>query len=129
MKQNFEYPLAFLFGATLYAILEIMFRGFTHWTMFFAGGICYISLYHFFTFNNNLPLWKNCLAGALIITGIEFVFGFVFNIMLGWRVWDYSRYPLDILGQICLPYTLLWLILSAPIVWIAKRMRSYYKYT
>lgn len=31
----------------------------------------------------------------------------------GWNVWDYSDQPFNLLGQICLSYTLLWIPLSA----------------
>lgn len=47
--------------------------------------------------------------GAGIITGVELVFGLVFNRALGMGVWDYSRVPLNLWGQICLPFTLIWL--------------------
>ncbi len=120
MRRIYEYGLALLFGGTVYSGLEILFRGFTHWTMFFAGGICFSILYHIFTGNKAISLWKSCLIGALVITGVEFAFGCVFNLALGWNVWDYSNYPLHLLGQVCLVYTLLWFLLSAPIYWIAR---------
>lgn len=31
----------------------------------------------------------------------------------GWNVWDYNNMPLNLLGQICLPFTVLWFFLSA----------------
>ena len=123
MRQVFEYLTVFLLGASAYCILEILFRGFTHWTMFIAGGLCFTKLYHIFIGNRSLPLWIYCLIGALVITGIEFLCGCVFNLALGWNVWDYSRYPLHVMGQICQAYTLLWILLSAPILWIAKRFK------
>lgn len=56
-----------------------------------------------------MPLWKQILVGAAIITGLEFITGCIVNLWLGWAVWDYSSMPLNILGQICLPYMLLWI--------------------
>lgn len=32
---------------------------------------------------------------------------------LGLGIWDYSNMPFNILGQICLPFSLLWVVLSA----------------
>jgi hypothetical protein len=123
MRQVFEYLIVFLLGASAYCTLEILFRGFTHWTMFIAGGLCFTILYHIFNGNRSRPLWKYCLIGALIITCIEFLFGCIFNLVLGWNVWDYSSYPLHFMGQICLAYTLLWFLLSVPILWIARGLK------
>ena len=123
MHRTLEYTLVFLLGATAYIGLEILFRGFTHWTMFFAGGLSFAVLYRIFTGNRSLPLWKSCLIGALVITGIEFLFGCIFNLALGWNVWDYSHYPFHLMGQVCLFYTLLWFVLSAPILWLSRGLK------
>lgn len=79
--------------------------------MFFAGAIV-LSTFYFISKNYNLPLWERCLAGMIIITGIELVFGIVFNIILKEHVWDYSNMPMNFLGQICVPFSLLWFALS-----------------
>ena len=34
--------ILFLFGGTGYAMLELLWRGFTHWSMFVLGGVCYL---------------------------------------------------------------------------------------
>lgn len=47
---------------------------------------------------------------ALLITLLELVCGLLVN--RSYRVWDYRRMPLNFLGQICLPFTLLWIPLS-----------------
>ena len=52
-------------------------------------------------------------------TGIELAVGAVFNLGLGWRIWDYSGQPLNFKGQICLLYSGLWYLLSLPIAWIS----------
>jgi uncharacterized membrane protein len=124
MKKRYEFALVFLLGGAVYTGLETLVRGFSHWTMFFAGGLSFLVLYKTFTFNNRSSLLLNCLYGGLVITGIEFLFGFFFNIILGWRVWDYSHYPMHFLGQVCLPFTLLWFLLSAPVYWFSKSLRD-----
>ena len=53
-------------------------------------------------------LLKKCLLGEVIITAVEFIFGIIFNIVLHMNVWNYENLPFNILGQICLPYTVLW---------------------
>ena len=49
---------------------------------------------------------------AFGITLIEFISGFILNIIMQLHIWDYSNMPLNILGQVCLPFMLLWFILS-----------------
>lgn len=83
--------------------------------MFLAGGLAAVLLELlcngvFFAF----PLFVKCILGAVIITLIEFTVGCVVNLGLGKQVWDYSAYPCQILGQVCLYYSLLWGILSLP---------------
>ena len=51
--------------------------------------------------------------GSTIITVLEFITGCIVNLWLGWNVWDYSNLPLNLLGQICLPFSTLWYFISA----------------
>lgn len=57
-------------------------------------------------------LWKQMLLGSVIITLLEFVCGCIVNLLLHWNVWDYSNLPFNILGQICLPFSILWFFIS-----------------
>lgn len=97
-------------GGLLYIGLELLWRGHSHWTMFFLGGVCFFLIG---CVNEVIPwcvpLWKQALIGAAIITSLEFLAGLVVNRLLGWNVWDYSGMPLNVLGQICVPYMLLWI--------------------
>ena len=97
----------------MYNVLELFYRGWTHWTMFILGGICFICLG---LINEiipwEMPLWQQVLIGAGIITGLEFVTGCIVNLWLGWAVWDYSQMPGNILGQICPQFFVLWLPMS-----------------
>lgn len=111
MRAFFNYLIAALAGGFGYCLIEIIWRGRTHYSMFFAGAIV-LSTFYYISKNYELPLWKECLAGMLIITGIELVFGIVFNIILKEHVWDYSNMPLNFLGQICVPFSVLWFFLS-----------------
>lgn len=101
-------------GGLLYVLCELVFRGRSHWTMFLVGGLCFwlIGLINE-VIPWDMPIWQQCIIGALIITAVEFVAGCVINIWLGWQVWDYSGLPFNIMGQICLPFTMLWAVLSA----------------
>ena len=66
------------------------------------------------------PLWQRCLLGALFITAMEFTVGVIDNLVLRWGVWDYTTVPLNVLGQICLPFSVLWFFLSIPACGICR---------
>lgn len=107
---------AFLFfiGGKLYTLIEILWRGFTHWTMFILGGGCFVimGLLNEYRFSWKDSLLKQSVISAVIITIFEFITGCIVNLWLGWAVWDYSNLPFNLLGQICLYYFLLWIPLS-----------------
>ncbi len=115
-----KYLMIFFMGAAGYASLEKLFRGFTHWTMFVAGGIVFVILYYINSKNEDAPLGQKCLAGAVIITMVELATGCVVNLWLGWNVWDYSAYPLNFMGQICLAFTALWFFLCIPLSYVTR---------
>ena len=104
----------FLLGALGYPAIEILWRGYTHPTMALAGGLSAVLL---FRINRGLAggaLPLRLLASGAAVTLIELLFGVIFNLGLGMEVWDYSDLPLSLLGQICLPYSLLWCLLALP---------------
>lgn len=109
-----KYCILFIVGGLIYTSLEMLFRGYTHWTMGIVGGVCFILLG---LINKILP-WSTPLSiqmliGAFIITIVEFLSGCILNIWLKLDIWDYSNLPLNILGQICLPFSILWYFVSA----------------
>jgi uncharacterized membrane protein len=89
--------------------MELIWRGWSHFSMFLAGGTCFLLLGKISRAKRiSLPL--RGLAGAGLITAVELVTGLVFN--RGYQVWDYRAVPGNFLGQICLPFTLLWIPIS-----------------
>ncbi len=111
-------------GGLLYVLVELAFRGRSHWTMFYVGGLCFwlIGLINE-VLPWEMPLWKQCIIGAVIVTAIEFLAGCIINLWLGWDVWDYSNMPFNVLGQICLPFSLLWILLSAVAIVLDDHLR------
>ena len=104
----------FLLGCLGYPLLELAYRGRTHWTMSVVGG-CSLSLLRCVQKRYaKRPLWERALRGGLIITGLEYVVGRILN--RDYRIWDYRHMPLSLHGQICLPYTLCWCALSGAIL-------------
>lgn len=107
--------ILFFVGGIMYVNIETLARGFSHWTMFIVGGLCFmlIGLINEI-FPEKLLFQYQCGIGAGIITLLEFVSGYIINIVLKWNVWDYSDRPFNLLGQICLHHSVLyWLPLSA----------------
>ena len=104
----------FLIGGALYYLIEVLWRGYSHWTMFILGGICFVimGLLNEYKFKWNDSLIKQSIISACIITVFEFFTGCIVNLWLGWNVWDYSDLPCNFLGQICLYFFILWIYLS-----------------
>lgn len=104
----------FLIGGVLYYLIEVLWRGYSHWTMFILGGICFVimGLLNEYKFKWSDSLIKQSIISACIITVFEFFTGCIVNLWLGWHVWDYSELPCNLLGQVCLYYFLLWIPLS-----------------
>lgn len=113
--------LLFLTGSCGYPALELLWRGRTHYSMALAGGVCMVLIYKVCCERlGNRKISIRCLAGSGIITGVELAVGLVFNGLLGQQVWDYSNMPLNLMGQICLPYSMLWCGLSLPAMALCK---------
>lgn len=105
--------MCFGVGAVLYGLIEVVARGYTHWTMALTGGTVMVLL-NLINQTRELHILIKCLLGAVVITSLEFCVGMVSNVVLGWNVWDYSDKPLNIWGQICPQFTLVWYFLSIP---------------
>lgn len=103
--------LIFVLGAGAYGMFEILFRGYTHWTMLLTGGACVLTMYYLQEWIFEQPLVIGALAGAIIITFYEFFVGVLVNLRFGWNVWDYSAIPGNVLGQICPLFTGIWFCL------------------
>lgn len=100
--------LVFAAGAAAYGLMEVLFRGYTHWTMVLTGGACVLTFYYMLDWIMSVPLPVSALAGAAIITAYEFCVGLLVNLRLGWGVWDYSGQPGNVMGQICPAFSAIW---------------------
>ena len=109
-------------GGIGYYTAEVIFRGYSHWSMAVCGGVCLLSVFHINRIMRDRALWQRAATGALAITAVEFLCGCLVNLVLGWRVWDYSNMPMNLLGQICLPFSVLWFCVCIPICAICKKI-------
>ena len=107
-----KYFTFFVIGGIGYALVELIWRGRTHWTMIIAGGICFISFSVISELFREKPILYKAVLCSLTVTTIELIFGVLFNIILKMNVWNYGNMPLNFLGQICPLYSLLWCGLS-----------------
>lgn len=108
MKKLSEYLFLWALGGTLYYSIELMFRGFSHWSMFLLGGICLL----FFWLQGSKtewsdPMWIQVIRCTIFVVSCEFITGIIVNKWLGWGVWDYSDEPFHLFGQICLPFAMI----------------------
>lgn len=110
MEKMAYFPRAALGGA-LYCLIEMLWRGYSHVSMFLVGGFCFWTLSHIGRLRR--PLWQRAILGAVAVTAVEFLSGLLLNRLLNLGVWDYSARPFHLLGQVCLLYALLWIPLCA----------------
>ena len=113
MKSIIKYPMLFLFGGSIYYLLEITFRGYSFPAMAVCGGLCFIICGVINERSRCMPLVLQQLIAATGITVIEFIFGLILNVWLRLNMWDYSNMPGNVLGQICPQFMVLWFFLSA----------------
>lgn len=120
MTKRSEYIYMFFIGAVCYGLIEIMWRGHTHWTMVLTGGVC-VAILHWSNIRHyHESLWIKCAYGCMYITLVEFAVGWIVNIRLNMNVWDYSDRFLNIMGQVCLLYSVFWYFLTIPTVLVSN---------
>ena len=115
MKEFEKYIFLFLFGGLGYGVIEVAFRGFTHWSMVITGGTAILSLYLIHKVFPTMPIIIKSVIGCGIITALEFTVGIIVNRVYNFSVWDYTGMPANFLGQISLSFSLCWFALSMTI--------------
>lgn len=113
LKAILKHAVLALCGGCVYSLIEMAWRGHSHWTMAVLGGVCFVLIGDINEFIPwNMPLILQGAIGSGIVTALELVAGIILNLWLGLGIWDYSNMPFNFLGQICLPFSLLWVALS-----------------
>ena len=104
MKKLSEYLFLWTFGGCLYYSFEVIFRGFSHWSMFVLGesALCFCDPGKDGALAD--ALWRRLLRCIVFVTSMEFITGIIVNKWLGLAVWDYSDQPFQLCGQRCLPF-------------------------
>ena len=117
-----KFLILFSSGGTAYGIIELLWRGYTHWSMLITGGLCFMIMYAVYTRYTQMNLVKRFLYGSLIITAVEFILGLILNYHFKMHIWDYSNLHFNILGQISLLYSILWGLLSIPVSFLCEKL-------
>lgn len=95
-------------GGSVYYLLEIAARGFSHWSMFVVGGLAFLfCTYQGLFMHWTEPMYVQLIRAVLLLTAMEFVTGLIVNKWLDLQVWDYTDQPLQLWGQICVPFMVL----------------------
>ena len=108
----------FCVGGLGYVALELLWRGRSHGSMFLAGGSSFLLLGKLGQTTDRPAL--RAFGSAGIITGVELAAGLLFN--RDHSVWDYRQLPYNIKGQICLPFSLLWVPIGQAGMWLYEKM-------
>lgn len=116
--------IIFVIFGFLYICLELLYRGHTHISMFFVGGLCGVLIGLINDNTPDMPLFYQCILGTTIVTLIEFISGCYLNIYLGLGIWDYSYVPFNFLGQVCLPFSIIWMLLSIPVIYLDDYLKN-----
>ena len=124
MSRALRAATLWLWGGAVYYLIEVAWRGYSHPSMFVVGGFCFLVIG---AVNNIFPwalglVWQSVI-GAAVITAAELTSGLVLNVWAGLGIWDYSQMPFNFMGQICLPYGLLWILISAFAIWLDDYLR------
>lgn len=114
-----QYLILFLIGGSIYYLTETIYKGLTrgkssHFSMFIVGGVLLIliGLINEFEPFKKLSIIKQMFISSIMITLVEYLSGIYLNIYLKLGIWDYKKLPLNVNGQICLPFTLIWFFFS-----------------
>ena len=102
--------ILFYIGGTAYMILEFLWRGRSHGSMFLLGGLCFLLVGGGASRFPKIPVPVRPILGAGVITGLELITGLLVN--RDYTVWDYRDQLFQFQGQICLAFSLLWMPVS-----------------
>lgn len=135
MRRLSEFLVLVALGGTIYYTFEMLFRGFSHWSMFLLGGISLA----FFAWQGlwmgwTDSLWMQVIRCSVFVTAGEFITGIIVNKWMRWAVWDYSDQPFQLFGQICAPFAILFsglcvvgIFLSAYLLhWVYGEKKPYF---
>ena len=119
-----KYFTLFIIGGISYYFIEIIYRGYSHFSMIIVGGICFVLIGAINEFSNKeVPLLLQMILAVLIVDTIELISGIIINKVLLLNVWDYSNLRFNLLGQISLRSSIAWFFLSLLAIYMNDLLR------
>ena len=129
LQNSLRFLILWMITGMLYYIVEGIWRigngGWANIVMLPIGGLCGVlvgSLHKIPRFYS-MRVITQALLGTCIVLTIELLTGIVLNRWLGLQIWDYTGQPGNIMGQICLPYGVLWFAIMPFTIWLEDRLR------
>lgn len=133
MNRSGQWVLSMLlwtWGGTVYFLLEVFYKTLRSvperisWTMLVLAVLLTVPVERCgYQLPWKVPLWLQALVCATIVTAVEFLAGLILNVWLGLGVWDYSRLPFNILGQVCPQFMVIWWVLCMAFIPLFDWMR------
>lgn len=102
----------YCFAGGLYMTMELIYRQYTDYHMFYLAGIIGIlilSINEWLSYDTDFLL-QVFICGTCALIG-EFLCGVIFN--ADYQIWDYRNLPFNFMGQIQLYFAIIWYILCA----------------
>ena len=124
LNNTLKYFTLFIIGGISYYFIEIIYRGYSHFSMIILGGICFVLIGAINEFSNKeVPLLLQMILAVLIVDTIELISGIIINKVLLLNVWDYSNLRFNLLGQISLRSSIAWFFLSLLAIYMDDLLR------
>ena len=115
MKSFMKYLLLLTFSGYIYVCMELLFRGRSDVTMMFCASICVVPMIYLNNiFSYDVDFLLQLILCSVFATFIEYIFGMIFN--TDYHIWDYRNMPYNIDGMVCLPFSLLWMLIASWVI-------------
>lgn len=102
----------YCFAGGLYMTLELIYRQFTDYTMFYLAGfigLLLLVINEWLDYNTDFLLQVFVCGSCALLS--ELICGVIFN--ADFHIWDYRDLPFNFMGQIQLYFAVIWYVLSA----------------
>ena len=119
----------FLSCGFIYCMIEILFRGWSHWSMFVLAG--FLGVFCIDSINNTLSFDCDYIVQILISTILctigEGISGIILNVWLQLNVWDYSKMTFGtfFFGQCNVLFCFAWMLIISIIIFYCDAYNYY----
>lgn len=119
----------FLSCGFIYCMIEILFRGWSHWSMFvltgFLGVFCVDSINNMLSFDCDYIM--QILISTILCTIGEGISGIILNVWLQLNVWDYSKMTFGtfFFGQCNVLFCVAWMLIISIIIFYCDAYNYY----